>query len=61
LTGHDLTRHGLEQGPLFKILLDRLRELQLEGQIQSKREALDWVDRYLRTDAGPPSDQPEPT
>ncbi len=47
VTGHDLVRHGLKQGPQFKELLDRIREAQLEGRIQSKREALEWVDRYL--------------
>jgi poly(A) polymerase len=62
LTGHDLNRHGLKPGPQFAILLERVRELQLEGQIQSKREALEWVDRYLRSEMGPASDdEPEPT
>ncbi len=45
LTGHDLVRHGLAPGPQFKDLLDRVREAQLEGQIHSKKEALEWVDR----------------
>jgi poly(A) polymerase len=45
LTGHDLVRHGLTPGPQFKDLLDRIREAQLEGQIHSKKEALEWVDR----------------
>jgi poly(A) polymerase len=49
LTGHDLIRHGVEPGPQFKILLDRVRELQLEGRILSKREALEWIDRELRS------------
>jgi poly(A) polymerase len=45
LTGHDLIRHGLSQGRLFKVILDQVRELQLERVINSKREALEWVDR----------------
>jgi poly(A) polymerase len=45
ITGHDLVRHGLEPGPLFAELLEQIREAQLDGQIQSKREALEWVDR----------------
>jgi poly(A) polymerase len=53
LTGHDLTRHGLKAGPQFKVLLDRVREAQLEGQIHSKREALEWVDRELGAGGGP--------
>ena len=48
VTGHDLVRHGLRPGPQFKVLLDRVREAQLEGQLHSKREALEWVDRELR-------------
>ena len=47
LTGHDLTRHGLEPGPKFKVLLDRVREAQLDGTIRTRREALEMVDRLL--------------
>jgi len=47
LTGHDLVRHGLEPGPAFAALLDSVREAQLEGQIQNKREALAWVDQRI--------------
>lgn len=46
LTGHDLTRHGLEPGPRFKILLDRVREAQLDGLIRTKKEALALVDDW---------------
>jgi poly(A) polymerase len=56
LTGHDLARHGLKPGPQFKVLLDLVREAQLDGQIQSKREALEWIDRYLRGSEGPAPD-----
>ena len=49
LTGHDLVRHGLAPGPQFKDLLERVREAQLEGQIHSKKEALEWVDRSRST------------
>src|SRR3954452_16010745 len=44
LTGHDLTRHGLEPGPHFKQLLDAVREAQLDGAIKTPREALELVD-----------------
>jgi poly(A) polymerase len=46
ITGHDLVNHGLEPGPQFAIILKQLREAQLEGLVQSQREALDWVDRH---------------
>jgi poly(A) polymerase len=48
LTGHDLARMGLEPGPIFKKLLDAVREAQLEGAITTTREALDLVERMLK-------------
>ena len=45
ITGHDLVRHGLQPGAHFATILEQVREAQLEGQIQSKRAALEWVDR----------------
>ena len=33
---------GLEPGPLFKRLLDAVREAQLDGTITSKKEAWSW-------------------
>jgi poly(A) polymerase len=47
LTGHDLMRKGLEPGPLYKRLLDAVREAQLDGAIRSTKEAMDLVDRLL--------------
>jgi poly(A) polymerase len=48
LTGHDLARGGLEPGPLFKRLLDALREAQLEGTVKTAKEARELVDRLLQ-------------
>ena len=53
LTGHDLVRHGLEPGAHFAVILETIREAQLEGRVQSKREVLDWVDRYMATGSWP--------
>lgn len=53
LTGHDLVRHGLEPGAHFAVILETIREAQLDGKVQSKREALDWVDRYMATGSWP--------
>jgi poly(A) polymerase len=47
LTGHDLTRHGLTAGPLFKRLLDAVREAQLDGTISTQKQALEMVDRLV--------------
>ncbi len=54
ITGHDLTRLGLEPGPLFKELLDAVREAQLDGTIATPKQALEMVDRMLR-EKGPPA------
>jgi poly(A) polymerase len=50
ITGHDLTRTGLEPGPIFKRLLDAVREAQLEGTITTAKEALALVERTLAED-----------
>jgi len=47
ITGDDLVRHGLKPGAQFATILESTREAQLDGQIHSKLEALDWVDRQL--------------
>src|SRR5262249_5799720 len=47
LTGHDLLARGLEQGPIFKRLLDAVREAQLEGTVRTPAEAHALVDRLL--------------
>jgi poly(A) polymerase len=47
LTGHDLARRGLEPGPLFKRLLDAVREAQLDGTVKSSSEATELVERLL--------------
>jgi poly(A) polymerase len=47
LTGHDLVRHGLKPGTSFAVILETIREAQLDGCIASKREALEWVEHYL--------------
>ena len=47
VTGHDLVRHGLKPGVGFAALLDSIREAQLERVVNSKREALEWIDRRL--------------
>jgi poly(A) polymerase len=51
LTGYDLMRHGLEQGPDFKRLLDAVREAQLDGAITTPEEALEIVDRLAAGEA----------
>ena len=50
LTGHDLQRGGLEPGPIYKRLLDAVREAQLEGTVKTPREGRELVDRLLEAD-----------
>jgi poly(A) polymerase len=49
VTGHDLTRHGLEPGPQFHVLLEKLYEAQLEQRFRSKSEGLAWLDQLLKS------------
>lgn len=50
LTGDDLKRHGLKPGARFAVLLERLRDAQLERRVNDKREALEWLDREAALD-----------
>ncbi|MBN2296700.1 MAG: CCA tRNA nucleotidyltransferase [Pirellulales bacterium] len=50
LTGDDLIEHGLTPGPIFKRLLARTWQAQLDGEIETKQAALAIVDRMLQTE-----------
>jgi poly(A) polymerase len=52
LTGHDLSRMGLTPGPIFKELLDAVREAQLDGTITCTREAIELVKQLLEKKGG---------
>ncbi|HYL47144.1 MAG TPA: CCA tRNA nucleotidyltransferase [Candidatus Limnocylindrales bacterium] len=43
LTGDDLLGLGFKPGPIFKEILDAVEEAQLNGKVQSHREAVDLV------------------
>ncbi|MEM7477399.1 MAG: CCA tRNA nucleotidyltransferase [Planctomycetota bacterium] len=45
LLGQDLIAVGLKPGPRFKALLQEIRDLQLDGKLADKRQALDWLGR----------------
>jgi poly(A) polymerase len=60
ITGHDLVRHGLQPSAQFATILDQIREAQLDRQIQSKREALEWIDRKLAAGALARPEVPHP-
>jgi poly(A) polymerase len=52
ISGHDLLAWGLAQGPVFKRLLDAVREAQLEGSIGTPEQAKALVERLLAEDDG---------
>lgn len=47
LTGDDLKQQGLKPGPIFSVLLDRVRKAQLDRKIETAQQALDFVDQFL--------------
>lgn len=44
--GRDLIDLGMEPSPKFKIILDKVYELQLEGKITNRLEALEYIKKY---------------
>jgi poly(A) polymerase len=48
ITGDDLRDLGIPPGPLYKRLLDAVREAQLEGAVRTKEEAIALVRRLLK-------------
>lgn len=53
ITGDDLKRHGVPPGPIYKHLLEAVREAQLEGSLKTREEALELVDSLLARGLGP--------
>ncbi|MFZ4765773.1 MAG: HD domain-containing protein, partial [Roseimicrobium sp.] len=53
VTGHDLITMGQAPGPQFRELLTAVQNLQLEGTITTREQALDWL-RQQTTDPSPP-------
>ena len=49
LDGSDLIRAGLKPGPGFATLLERARQMQLDGNLRSKEEAMAWMKTMIDT------------
>lgn len=47
VTGHDLIELGLRPGPVFKVILEELEELQLDGTLADRQAALDYLKTNL--------------
>lgn len=54
ITGDDLIQAGYKPGPIFKKLLDAVREAQLDGTIGTQQEAWDMVKRLAAEDPSEP-------
>lgn len=52
LTGDDLLRHGVPPGKLYKLLLDAVRDAQLDRTVGQRDEALALVDRLVMEHGG---------
>ena len=55
VTGHDMIQHyNLKPSPVMGKLLDRVEEAHLKGEIETKKEAMELVARWLELegDAG---------
>jgi poly(A) polymerase len=48
VTGDDLLRNGLRAGPIYRELLEKLRNAQLDGRVRTTEEALTLVNELLR-------------
>jgi tRNA nucleotidyltransferase/poly(A) polymerase len=47
VTGYDLIALGLKPGPVFKVILQELEELQLEGKITSTEQGIEYLKAHL--------------
>jgi poly(A) polymerase len=49
VTGHDLIAMGIEPGPRIGEMLRALETAQLEGEVGTREQALDWLERHRTT------------
>lgn len=52
LTGKDLISRGMQPGPRFRVILEEVRELQAEGGITTREEALAYLEHEERSRSG---------
>jgi tRNA nucleotidyltransferase (CCA-adding enzyme) len=49
LTGNDLVKMGVEPGPVYRFILNALREARVEGSVKSREEETALVEeRFLK-------------
>lgn len=56
LTGKDLIERGLSPGPEFKTILKEAQDLQLEGDLETRADALRWIEQHLAESRGESAD-----
>ncbi len=49
INGNDLIELGLSPGPIFKEILTKVEEMQLENKLKSKKKALEWVKKNYKS------------
>lgn len=47
INGQDLQQAGLAPGPTFRVMLQRVRDLQLDGELNSQQQAMAWLAQHL--------------
>jgi len=47
INGHNLIELGFKPGPIFKRILNRICDLQLENKLRTKEEALEYVKKHF--------------
>lgn len=52
VSGKDLKQMGLKPGPLFKVILDQVRDARLDGQVASREEELALARQLLNKEDG---------
>ncbi len=48
LSGTDLRKHGIEQGPQFGQILRRVRQAQIDGSVPTRDAAIIWLEDHLK-------------
>jgi poly(A) polymerase len=62
VTGDDLIELGLKPGPSFKVILQELQDLQIEGRIATREEGLEYLKTHLAgltAGSGKPTAKPD--
>lgn len=49
VTGHDLIALGMKPGPVFKVILQELEDLQVEGKITTREQGIEYLKSYLKS------------